>query len=54
MAGTDRTQAHDLIDWTALAADLPRAGLFAILRRAEAAAAGQPRLRGPRHPRGGG
>ncbi|HMO68517.1 MAG TPA: type VI secretion system baseplate subunit TssG [Novosphingobium sp.] len=50
MAGTDRTQAHDLIDWTALAADLPRAGLFAILRRAEAAAADKPRIGAARRP----
>jgi len=50
MAGPDRTQAHDLIDWPALAADLQRAGLFATLRRAEAGAPGKPRLGTARRP----
>lgn len=44
MAGTDRTKAHDLIDWTALAAQLPSSGLFAVLRYAEARAAHLPRI----------
>jgi len=44
MAGTDRAQAHDLIDWAAMAQDLRRAGLFAIVRRAEALAVSRPRL----------
>jgi|KBSSwiStaDraftv2_1062776.scaffolds.fasta_scaffold16545_2 type VI secretion system protein ImpH len=50
MAGPDRTQAHDLIDWPALAADLQRAGLFATLRRAEAGAPGKPRIGTARRP----
>ncbi len=44
MASTDRTPTHDLIDWTVLAQDLPRAGLFAVVRRAEAHARHLPRL----------
>lgn len=44
MAGTDRTQAHDLIDWQKLVADLPRAGLFAVVRQAEARSPNKPRL----------
>lgn len=49
MAGTDRAQADDL-DWAALAQHLPRAGLFAILRHAEARASGAPRLGRARRP----
>jgi type VI secretion system ImpH/TssG family protein len=44
MAGTDRAQAHDLIDWTVLAQNLRRSGLFAIVRQAEAKARNLPRL----------
>lgn len=44
MAGQDRAETHDLIDWPALAAQLDRAGLFAVLRRAEAGTPGKPRL----------
>ena len=44
MAGQDRAPTHDLIDWPALAAQLDRAGLFAVLRRAEAGTPGKPRL----------
>lgn len=50
MAAPDRTQAHDLIDWSALAVDLKRSGLFAVLRRAEAAAAAKPRIGAARQP----
>ena len=50
MAGTDRTQALELIEWSALAEDLRSAGLFAVLRRAEAMAEGQPRLGTARRP----
>ena len=44
MAGADRAQAHDLIDWTVLAQDLRGSGLFAVVRRAEALARGKPRV----------
>lgn len=44
MAGQDRTPTHDLIDWPALAAQLDRAGLFAVLRRAEAGTPDKPRI----------
>ncbi|MBW8783931.1 MAG: type VI secretion system baseplate subunit TssG [Novosphingobium sp.] len=44
MAGTDRTQADNLIDWTALAQDLRRAGPLAVLRHAEARRQDLPRL----------
>lgn len=50
MAGTDRAQADDLIDWSALAESLPRAGLFAIVRHAEARRAEIPRLGKARRP----
>lgn len=50
MAGQDRAQAHDLIDWPALAGDLPRAGLFGVLRRAEATDAAKPRIGKARRP----
>lgn len=44
MASPDRTQTHDLIDWSAQVADLKRSGLFAVLRRVEAQAAQLPRI----------
>jgi type VI secretion system protein ImpH len=44
MAGQDRAETHDLIDWPALAAQLDRAGLFAVLRRAEAGTPHKPRI----------
>lgn len=44
MAGADRTQTRDLIDWTTLAAKLRSAGLFAVLRHAEARASAMPRI----------
>ena len=44
MAGSDRTQAHDLIDWTMLEQQLPRSGLFAVVRHIEARRAAMPRL----------
>lgn len=44
MAAENRTQAHDLIDWSAQAVDLKRSGLFAVLRRVEAQAADKPRI----------
>ena len=44
MAGTDRTQALDLIDWAALAGNLRGAGLFAVLRHAESRALKLPRI----------
>lgn len=44
MAGTDRAQTRDLIDWPALAQDLRRSGLFAVLRQAEARAGKLPRI----------
>ena len=44
MAGEDRSQADDLIDWPALEQELPRAGLFAVLRHVEARRAALPRL----------
>lgn len=50
MAAEDRTQAHDLIDWSAMAADLKRSGLFAVLRQAEARAADKPRIGAARRP----
>lgn len=50
MASQDRAPAHDLIDWSALAADLKKAGLFAIVRRAEAQATTRPRLGRARRP----
>lgn len=50
MAGTDRTQTLDLIDWPTLAADLRKTGLFAVLRRAEAEAEGKPRIGTARRP----
>lgn len=50
MAGTDRAQAHDLIDWGALAKDIRRAGLFAVLRHAEARAPKLPRIGRARRP----
>lgn len=50
MAGSDRTPTHDLTDWRWLAGQIDRAGLFAVLRRAEAGAAGKPRLGRARRP----
>lgn len=50
MASADRPQAHNLTDWAALAGELDRAGLFAILRQAEARAADKPRLGRARRP----
>ena len=50
MAGTDRSEADDLIDWSALAEHLPRAGLFAVVRHAEARQAQLPRLGRARRP----
>ena len=50
MAAQDRTQAHDLIDWSAIAADLQRSGLFAVLRRVEAQASDRPRIGTARRP----
>lgn len=50
MAAEDRTQAHDLIDWSAIAADLQRSGLFAVLRRVEAQALDRPRIGAARRP----
>ncbi|WP_420382734.1 type VI secretion system baseplate subunit TssG [Novosphingobium sp.] len=50
MAGTDRAQVDDLIDWTALAAKLPEAGLFAVVRHIEARRAELPRLGAARLP----
>ncbi|WP_298289353.1 type VI secretion system baseplate subunit TssG [Novosphingobium sp.] len=50
MAAPDRTQTHDLIDWSAEIADLQRSGLFAVLRRAEARAADKPRIGTARQP----
>lgn len=50
MAPPDRPQAHDLIDWPAEAANLHRAGLFAVLRRIEAQAADKPRIGAARRP----
>jgi len=50
MARPDRPQAHDLIDWPALAGELDRAGLFAVLRRAEARDADKPRIGKARRP----
>ena len=55
MAGTDRPQGDNLIgsapiDWAALAARLPRSGLFAIVRHIEARSAGLPRLGAARLP----
>ncbi len=44
MAGTDRAKTDDLIDWSQLVAQLPKAGLFAALRYAEARATQAPRL----------
>lgn len=44
MAGTDRAQTRDLIDWPRLVQDLRRAGLFAIVRHAEARASDLPRV----------
>lgn len=44
MAAENRTQAHDLIDWSAQAIDLKRSGLFAVLRWAEARALDKPRI----------
>lgn len=50
MAPPDRTQTHDLIDWSAEIAELQRSGLFAVLRRAEARAADKPRIGAARRP----
>ncbi|NLR72742.1 type VI secretion system baseplate subunit TssG [Novosphingobium sp. ERN07] len=50
MAAPDRTQAHDLIDWSAEIAGLQRSGLFAVLRRAEAKDSGKPRIGAARRP----
>lgn len=50
MAGEDRAQAHDLIDWQAIERDLPRVGPFALLRRLEARAQAKPRLGKARRP----
>lgn len=50
MAGADRPQAHDLMDWDALAVDLKRAGLFAVVRQAEARTPDKPRLGRARRP----
>lgn len=44
MAGTDRAQADDLIDWPALAQQLRSSGLFSVLRHAEAQRAALPRI----------
>ncbi len=44
MASTDRSKTDDLIDWQRLSEQLPRAGLFAVLRHAEARAQKAPRL----------
>ena len=44
MAGADRTQSDDLIDWAALAETLPSAGLFAVVRHVEAMRPDWPRL----------
>lgn len=44
MAGADRAQTRDLIDWTALAQKLRSAGLFSVLRHAEARASAMPRI----------
>ena len=55
MAGKDRPQIDDLtgdgpIDWAAIAARLPRSGLFAIVRHIEARRAALPRLGAARLP----
>ncbi len=50
MAGTDRAQADDLIDWAAVAENLPKSGLFAVLRHAEARRASLPRLARAKRP----
>ena len=44
MAGTDRTKADNLIDWSTLEQNLPRSGLFAVVRHIEARRAALPRL----------
>jgi type VI secretion system protein ImpH len=44
MAGADRAQTRDLIDWTALAQRLRSAGLFSVLRHVEARASALPRI----------
>ena len=44
MAGTDRAQTRDLIDWPRLAQNLRKSGLFAIVRHAEARATDLPRV----------
>ncbi len=50
MASADRTPTHDLTDWPALAAQLERSGLFAVLRRIEAGAPDKPRIGEARRP----
>jgi type VI secretion system protein ImpH len=50
MAGKDRAQAHDLIDWSAVTADLDRSTPFAVLRRAEAMSRDKPRIGRARRP----
>lgn len=44
MAGADRPQAQPVIDWQELAQDLRRAGLFPVVRHAEAKASHLPRV----------